>query len=170
VQIIFWQISKNSLTYAESYDRLNDELRRPMMPKMTEITLEGAADLLRCHPRTILRAIQGQHNVYWVDDPAFNHQMIALDTLAEAYDTTADILRAVIEGRDRLLKPNEAAEVIGVVPRTFRAMMARGYPYSPDTHHSNLSRRSRYGRVKNGRIVRYRFSKIYDVALAREVE
>ncbi len=138
-----------------------------MAQKMHEITLEGAAHLFRVHPRTILRALYNKHNTYWSDDEKFNHQMLSLEDIATAYNTSADILRMMLEGRDQLLKPSEAAELIGVSPRVFRKMLISGYPYTPQSQPHRFTREGRYGRIGHGRIVRYRHTKIMDIALAR---
>jgi hypothetical protein len=83
-----------------------------------QITLEAAAKVFRVHPRTVVRALSGEHNTYWTED--INHDMHTLDRLADAYKgITPDDIKRILEGRDELLKPEEAAELIGVQPRTF---------------------------------------------------
>jgi hypothetical protein len=117
-----------------------------------QITLEAAAKVFRVHPRTVVRAMSGVHNTYWTED--INHDMHTLDRLAGAYEgITPDDIKRILEGRDELLKPNEAADLIGVQPRTFRT-------YVTD--------RKIRGRVKSGRIVRYLRSKVIDMKWTRE--
>ncbi len=109
-----------------------------------KITLEAAAKIFRVHPRTIVRALSGNHNTYWSED--INHDMYAIDQIAIKYAgiTVADILR-IIEGREALLKPAEAALVLKMRPRTFR-----GY----------VTNNAIKGRVSNGGVVRYLQSKV----------
>ncbi len=118
----------------------------------TQITLEAAAKLFRVHPRTIVRAISGEHNTYWYEDS--NHDMYAISAIAETYDMTLADLTRVIEGRDTLLKPQEAAAEMRMQPRTFR------------THVFEDKIR---GRISNGRVVRYLRSKIVDQSIARSL-
>lgn len=115
---------------------------------LQSITLIEAATVFRVHPRTILRAISKQHNTYWSED--INDDKMAIDDIADAYGMTSQALRAVIEGRDKLLTPTEAAEVLGIAPRTFRDRLIAG----------------RYKKVGSGGITRYLRSKIIEDAIA----
>ncbi len=108
-----------------------------------KITLEAAAKIFRVHPRTIVRALTGKHNTYWSED--INHDMYDIAGIAATYGiTVADILR-IIEGREALLKPAEAALVLKMRPRTFR-----GY----------VTNNAIKGRVSSGGVVRYLQSKV----------
>ena len=88
------------------------------------ITLAQAAKIFRVHPRTILRAISGEHNTYWSED--INDQVMAISTIADAYNMTPRTFIAVIESRDSLLTADEAAAVLGIKPRTFRDRLIAG--------------------------------------------
>lgn len=108
------------------------------------ITLEDAASAFRVHPRTILRAISKDHNTYWSED--INGQRMAIEDIAKAYKMTTQTLRAVLENRDKLLMPDEVANLLGIRPRTFRDRLIAG----------------RYKRISSGGIVRYLRSKIIE--------
>ena len=84
---------------------------------MEKVKLNTAADRFEVHPRTILRALSDQVNVYWNTD--FNPH-IDVNLLASAYSMDARILVRVFQGRDSLLKPTEASRQLKVPPRTFR--------------------------------------------------
>ena len=114
------------------------------------ITLIGAATIFKVHPRTIVRAVSGQHNTYWTED--INEYLYSLKDIADAYELSVAELKRVIEGREELLTPNEAAEVLNIRPRTFRDRVKEG----------------RYRKVANGGIVRYLRSKITEDAIATQ--
>lgn len=106
------------------------------------ITLAEIAKLFRVHPRTILRAIAGEHNTYWSED--INDMTLAISDIAKAYNVTSKTLVAVIEDRDSLLTADESAAVLGIQPRTFRDRLSSG----------------RYKKIGKGGITRYLHSKI----------
>lgn len=108
------------------------------------VTLEDAASAFRVHPRTILRALTGNYNIYWSED--INSQRMAIEDIAKAYGMTTQTLRAVIEQRDELLRPDEAAKLLGIRPRTFRDRLIAG----------------RYKKIGSGGIARYLQSKIIE--------
>ena len=66
-----------------------------------KITLSEAAKIFRVHPRTILRAISGEHNTYWSED--INDQVMRISDIAYAYHMTDRTFVAIIESRDSLL-------------------------------------------------------------------
>ena len=115
------------------------------------VRLDHIAIIFRVHPRTILRALTGEHNTYWYDDDNVNQQRILIEEIGYAYNTTARVLRAMIENRDSLLKPDEAAGEIGIAPRTFREHVAAG----------------KFKKIGCGGIARYQKSKIISAAIAR---
>jgi hypothetical protein len=115
-----------------------------------QITLAGAASLFGVHPRTIVRALSGEHNTYWTED--INEDPVPLTKLAASYGVSVREMVQLIEGRDKLLKPDEAAEVLGIRPRTFRDRAKAGT----------------YRKVSNGGIVRYLRSQIIEDKIARE--
>lgn len=115
------------------------------------IQLNVIATIFRVHPRTILRALSGEHNTYWYDDDNVNQQRLKIDHIATAYNTTARVIRTMIEDRDSLLKPDEAAGEIGIAPRTFREHVAAG----------------KFKKIGYGGIARYQKSKVISAAIAR---
>ena len=103
----------------------------------SKVPLNEAAEAFRVHPRTILRAIEGEENVYWTED---HDPDIKVSELAAAYGCKPAVLNRVFEGRDSLLTADEAAKELGIRPRTFR--------------------RDRPRHLKHGGIVRYERSVI----------
>ena len=114
------------------------------------VTLEEAALAFRVHPRTILRALKGKHNTYWYEDSNSEPQSIAV--IAEAYGTKDYALVAVFEGRDVLLRADEAAKELGMAARTFRK-------------HLNKGMGTKWGKIGHGGITRYLQSKILNSAI-----
>jgi len=95
---------------------------------MTKILLNELADVLKVHPRTVLRALSGKENTYWASD---HNPSIEVVDVALAYDIELDVLQRVLKGRDHLLTSPEAAAHISFIQdknvplRTFRY---RKYP------------------------------------------
>lgn len=110
----------------------------------TNITLIGAAKVFDVHPRTIVRALSGDHNTYWYED--IDEHLYSVADIAAAYGITAHELVRCIEGRDELIKPNEAALLLNIEPRTFRKRVKAG----------------QYKRAACGGVVRYFKSKILE--------
>jgi hypothetical protein len=118
------------------------------------VTLLAAADVFQVHPRTICRALTGKHNTYWYED--INENVYAVRDIAKAYNMPTAVLQRCIEGREALLKPNDAAKMLGIRPRTFRQRVRDdGNP-----------RKRNYGKCGHGGIVRYVRSKIIEEAIA----
>ncbi len=118
---------------------------------LQNVTLERVAEVFSVHPRTILRALKGKHNTYWFED--INEDLYSIEDIAKVYGMTTPHLVAVIEGRDKLLRADEAAEDLGIAARTFRKHLKRG------------STPAKWGRAKCGGITRYLQSKIIAVAI-----
>ena len=115
------------------------------------VTLKVAAHAFRVHPRTILRALKGEHNTYWYEDSDKDEMIIA--EIAHAYGMSTAQLVAVLEKRDSLLRADEASKVLGMAARTFRKWINRkGVP-------------EKWGRVKYGGITRYLESRINTAAI-----
>ena len=123
------------------------------------VTLEKAAEVFGVHPRTILRAIKQDHNTYWTEDS--DQDVIQIADIAKAYGMKSSTnakgektsaLVPVFEGRDRLLRADEAAEILGMAARTFRK-------------HLN-NRATKWGRVSCGGITRYLETRINTAAIA----
>ncbi len=115
-------------------------------------TLNEVATIFDVHPRTILRAMTGRHNTFWSDDEDWNEQRIHLETIAQAYGTTVKVLNIILDGRDELLTPQDAARVLGIAPRTFRERKTAG----------------RYTKIGAGGIARYLHSKIVTDLIAHD--
>lgn len=115
------------------------------------VTLGKAALAFRVHPRTILRALKGEHNTYWYEDS--DTELVNIAEIAHTYGTTTAHLVAVMEKRDSLLRADEASEVLGMAARTFRKWLNRkGVP-------------EKWGRVGYGGITRYLESRINIAAI-----
>lgn len=80
-------------------------------------TLIEATRILRLHPRTILRAIKKEENPYWAD--GYDCPVDTKD-ISEAFKVKALIMDAVFMDKKPLLRPNEAAKLLKMNPRTFR--------------------------------------------------
>ncbi len=117
------------------------------------VTLETAATAFGVHPRTILRAIDRAHNTYWYEDS--NSDVLKIKDIADAYGVRTAALVAVFEGRDALLRADEAAEKLGVAARTFRK------------HLNRTGTAERWGRVSYGGITRYLETRISAAAISR---
>ncbi len=113
------------------------------------VTLKEAAKAFGVHPRTILRAIEQDHNTYWTEDIDGDAMQIA--DIAKAYGVPTKALVAVFEGRDSLLRADEAAEVIGMAARTFRKHLD--------------AKATKWGRVSYGGITRYLETRINTAAV-----
>ena len=84
---------------------------------MKTITLNEAAKSFQVHPRTILRALSDETNVYWSED--FNPP-VYVTAVANAYSMNEKVLVHVLDGKDMLLKPVQAAKEVETPARTFR--------------------------------------------------
>lgn len=113
------------------------------------ITLIGAAAVFGVHPRTIVRALSGEHNTYWTED--IDEEVFSVRDIANAYNMDEADLSRCIERRDRMLTPDEAAYHLGIKPRTFRERVRQGV----------------YQKITNGGIVRYLHSKIVEDKIRR---
>lgn len=85
--------------------------------KQETMTLDDIAKMMQCHPRTVLRAVERVSNPYWTDD---HNPSIKLTDLAEAYGCKALTFERVLKGQETIMTSKEAAEVLGIQPRTFR--------------------------------------------------
>jgi hypothetical protein len=112
-------------------------------------TLEAIAKVFKVHPRTIVRALAGKHNTYWTED--INHDRYSTAEVAKVYGMNHNALIRVLEGRDELYTPKEAAKELGIADRTFRDRLTRG----------------QYKVIGYGGITRYLRSKIVEDAIAR---
>ncbi len=115
------------------------------------VTLTEAAKAFGVHPRTILRAIEQDHNTYWTEDS--DDDVLQIADIAKAYNVSTKALVAVFEGRDSLLRADEAADVIGMAARTFRKHLDR--------------EASKWGRVSCGGITRYLETRVNTAAIDR---
>jgi hypothetical protein len=128
-------------------------MKRSLIMALQSVTLGKAAEAFGVHPRTILRAIAGEHNTYWYEDS--NDDYILIEDIANAYGVRTAALVAVFEGRDGLLRADEAAKVLGMAARTFRKHLnTKGIP-------------EKWGRVGCGGITRYLETKINSAAIDR---
>lgn len=85
-------------------------------------TLNQFATLLQVHPRTILRAIADDVNVYWADD---HNPDLTIVEVADAFKCDKIHLLRALNGRDHILTADQTAKHFNVRPRTFRY---RKYP------------------------------------------
>jgi hypothetical protein len=90
------------------------------------VPLTTIATIFNVHPRTILRAIEGKENVYWVDD---HDPDIDVAEVALAYGCEPKVLNRMLEGRDILITADEAAAILEIRPRSFRRRRPRCLRY-----------------------------------------
>lgn len=107
-----------------------------------KITLIGAAKLFQVHPRTITRLLCNSYRAYWSEK--INENLYSVADIAEAYGMTQIELSRCIEGRDKLLKPKEAARILGISERNLRTRASNG----------------RISKINRGRTTRYLQSKV----------
>ncbi len=102
---------------------------------MKSVRLNTAAHRFEVHPRTILRALSNEVNVFWSEgfDP-----LLDVNMLADAYSMNYKVLMRIFHNTDTLLKPVAAAHELKVPPRTFRW---RGYRAA--ARHGGIVRYSR---------------------------
>lgn len=112
---------------------------------MTTVTLDQVAEAVDVHPRTILRYVMNDRNTYWAED---HNPEFPLERVAKALGCRADIMKHVLRGSDEFMKPDDAAEELGLPPRTFRH---RGYTPA----------------FRAGRVVRYSRSKLINEHFAK---
>lgn len=79
--------------------------------------LNKLAALLSVHPRTVLRYIQGKHNVYWAQ--RFNPELDVQD-VATAFSIPYEKLLRAVNGRDVILTRNQAADLLQIKVPCFR--------------------------------------------------
>jgi hypothetical protein len=83
--------------------------------------LNKVAEILRVHPRTILRALTRERNPYWA--PAYDPE-VRLAEVAVAFGCKPNTLRAICKEGIPLFTQKEAAAYTKIPQRTFRS---RGY-------------------------------------------
>lgn len=117
------------------------------------IALDAVANIFGVHPRTILRAVSGNYNAYWNEDDRDKlvAEPVDLTAVARVYNTDTETLKRCILGKDRLLRPDEAAETLEIKPRTFRDRVKAGT----------------YTKIGAGGVARYLFSEIIDDKVSR---
>ena len=82
-----------------------------------KLELNELADLLKVHPRTILRHITGEANPYWTDD---HNPEIDLDVVALVFDCDVNFLKSVLDGKNKMLTQKEGARFLDIPVRKFR--------------------------------------------------
>ena len=111
----------------------------------TDIELDDIAEILQIHPRTVLRYIHDDVNIYWAEG---HNPVVNLDDVANGFGEDplffVPTVHAARKGRDKILKPSEAAAFIKVPLRTFRH---RRYPAL--IRCGNIVRYSRYDVVNH---------------------
>ena len=97
------------------------------------IPLKKISEVLKIHPRTIARHLEGDINAYWKENwnPDIN-----VDKLCEAFGFDHDNLDRILSGKDETMKQQEMALFIDVSIRVFKR---RKYP----------------AMIRVGRVVRY---------------
>ena len=89
---------------------------------MSKYTLNDFAEKLKCHPRTVLRAVLDHPNPYW--KKSYNIDL-KIEEVARAYQCDVKTLTKIMEGKDSLLTLDEGAKMWGISKRAF---FYRDYP------------------------------------------
>lgn len=112
----------------------------------TNISLNKAAELLKAHPRTVLRALTGEENPYWAKD---EDQEVDEDKLCRALSIEKKVWNNVKSNRDAFLTRDEVMKAHEIGRTTFKR---RGYPVA-----AKMNRLRRYSEVEvnNYRITHY---------------
>lgn len=92
---------------------------------------------LRCHPRTLARALARDVSASWT--PNIN-PVIDVNTVARRLRCAPARLRRVLIGRDVMLDQDEAAAMVGIASRSFRDAKA----YTPAIKVRGIVRYSRF--------------------------
>lgn len=106
---------------------------------MSFYPLNKFAAVLDMHPRTILRRTENKPNAYWAEgyNPELNTRKVAT-----AFDAPGAVLEKIMEGRDKCLDAEKAADLIKAPKRTFRDRVKKG-KYTPFIKVGNLIRFSK---------------------------
>ena len=84
--------------------------KKPKGPTKTD--LDTLAGVLKVHPRTVIRAVEGKVNSYWA--PGHNPE-VELADVALAYGVELDVIVRTMKGQDELFKPTEAVDHISAL-------------------------------------------------------
>lgn len=98
-------------------------------------TLNEIAGVLQIHPRTVLRHMTNDPNIYWTED--FNPS-IKVSAVAESFQCDAVHITRALNDRDAIFTPKEAAKFLDLLPRTFR-----NHDYTPIIRQGHVVRYSR---------------------------
>jgi hypothetical protein len=102
--------------------------------------LSEYSEVLKVHPRTVLRHLSGQPNPYWV--PGYD-ATFPIEEVAEAFEVRPKTLLKVLRNRDSFLTQKEAVEFTGLKRSAFQKR-----PYEAE--------------IKLSKIVRYLYSRLVD--------
>lgn len=102
--------------------------------------LNDAADVIQCHPRTVLRKMTKNKHPYWTED--FNPS-VSMEDVAAAFECSLNVFKRCVAGHDNFLTPQEAWEEIAKAPRTFKYRK-----YIPAIRNGGIVRYSRLSLLK----------------------
>lgn len=84
--------------------------------------LNVVAERLKIHPRTVLRALTGDKNVYWTED---HNPSVDLVALALGFDCDYEVLERIVKNRNTVFTQEELAKHFDITTRSVRL---RNYP------------------------------------------
>lgn len=87
-------------------------------PNLTLAYLSDIAEVFDCHPRTILRAYEGNPTEYWA--PKHNPRL-RLSVVAERFQISKAQIALLLIDEEKVYPPAETAELLGISLRTLRA-------------------------------------------------
>ena len=79
---------------------------------MTSVPLNRMAEVMKVHPRTILRYLHSDRNYAWDD---MENPEVGVESVAEAFECDPKTLSSALAGTDELIKPADAAKEVGVI-------------------------------------------------------
>lgn len=86
--------------------------------RIVRARLDDISKVLRCHPRSVVRALAGDVNKSW--DKTLNLMMVRLDDLVVPFHCNRQTITRCLLGRDVLLDQADAAIFLGIDVKTLR--------------------------------------------------
>ena len=84
--------------------------------RQKELELNEVSDVMRVHPRTVLRALENDVNAYWAE--GYN-PIVKIEKLLKPFDMDYIVFHRVLKQQDEFLKPKEASKYLNLAHRTF---------------------------------------------------
>ena len=99
------------------------------------LNLNDLAKALTIHPRTVLRALTGDRNVYWASG---HNPVLSATRVANALGLNPNTMRRAVNGNEELLRIKEAAALLDLSVPSFRRRL-----FKPAIQHGSVVRYAR---------------------------